>query len=97
MSAPRVYGFHAVDGDLWNPTVFAVREVCREYVKHLQTQVQSKLPNGEAITLVPDCRHALWCEKCVHSTFGPLKGRVIRECSTEVEALEAVRVLTYGK
>lgn len=92
----RVYGYAEVPGDLLRPSYFVVREVCREYIKHLHTQVQSKLPSGEDITLVPDCRHALWCE-CVHTPFGPLRGRVTKECGTVEEAEAAVRVLTYGK
>lgn len=96
MSEKRVFGFVEGASDLFAGRCFVVKEVCREYVKHLHTVVQSKLPNGESLTIVPDCRHALWCE-CVHSTFGPLCGRVVRECRSEAEAESAVRVLTYGR
>lgn len=92
----RVFGFTQIEGDLFAPKSFVVKEVCREYIKHLHTQVRSCMPNGETITVVPDCRHALWCD-CVHTTFGPLRGRVIAEVSSEAAAEEAVRVLTYGK
>ena len=92
----RVYGYTEIEGDLLRKSVFVIKEVCREYIKHLDTHVKSKLPSGEEITLVPDCRHALWCE-CVHTPFGPLRGRVVRECDSEVHAEAAVRVLTYGE